>query len=130
MRIISPYLEGHGRGLLKVVNFLTKMEKLLLPENKSAWLVKYYNKLSEKVILPNSFNTINGIGNLFPSIRLLHRRIRKNSPNSLHDEQVDLDFMPDEYYTLRKLTKQGFPEKEILENLGLGEVSEALCPGT
>ena len=128
IRIIAPYLEGRARGLLKVVNFLIKMDKLLLPEKKSDWLIKYYKKFNEKVILPNSFDTINGIGNLFPSIRLLHRRIRKKDPKSLQNERVDLDFMLDEYYTLRKLNKRGFPEKEILENLGLGEVSEVLYP--
>jgi aldehyde:ferredoxin oxidoreductase len=31
-----------------------------------------------------------------------------------------------EYYTLRKINQQGLPEKEILEDIGLGEVSEVL----
>jgi len=126
VRIIEPYLEGRSEGLLKVVNFLIKMDQLLLPKEKSDRLIKYYKKFNEKVILPNSFYTINTLGKFFPSIRLLKRRIRKKNLKALNNEQVDLDFMLKEYYTLRKFNKQGFPEKVILEDLGLGEVSDVL----
>jgi aldehyde:ferredoxin oxidoreductase len=126
MRIIAPYLEGRAGGLLKVVNFLINMDKLLLPKVKSDNFIKYYKKFNEKVILPNSFATINKLGKFFPSIRLLRRRIQNKNPKALFHEQVDLDFMLHEYYTLRKINKQGLPEKEILEDIGLGEVSEVL----
>jgi len=125
-RIIAPYLEGRAGGLLKVVNFLMKLDKFFLPKIKNERLVKYYKKLNEKVIIPNSFATITGLGNFFPSIRMLQRRIRNKNPKALSNEQVDLDFMLNDYYALRKINQQGFPEKEILEDLGLGEVSEVL----
>jgi aldehyde:ferredoxin oxidoreductase len=125
-RIIAPYLEGRAGGLLKVVNFLIKMDKFFLPKIKSERFITYYKKLNEKLIIPNAFATITGLGKFFPSIRRLQRRIRNKNPKALSNEQVDLDFMLNEYYTLRKINQQGFPEKEILENLGLGEVSEAL----
>jgi aldehyde:ferredoxin oxidoreductase len=125
-RIITPYLEGHAGGLLKVVNLLIKLDKLLLPKERGEKFNRYYKKFNEKVILPNSFATISKLGKFFPSIRLLHRRIQNKNPKALYHEQVDLDFMLHEYYTLRKINKQGFPEKEILEDLDLGEVSEVL----
>ncbi|MDD5224916.1 MAG: aldehyde ferredoxin oxidoreductase family protein [bacterium] len=125
-RIIAPYLEGRAGGLLKVVNLLINLDKLILPKIKSERLIRYYKKLNEKVIIPKSFATITGLGKLFPSIRRLHRRIRNKNPQALSNERVDLDFMLNDYYALRKINLQGFPEKEILENLGLGEVSAVL----
>ncbi|MFW6113985.1 MAG: aldehyde ferredoxin oxidoreductase C-terminal domain-containing protein [Actinomycetota bacterium] len=125
-RIINPHLEGLSSGLLRVLNPLIRINEKIADMIRSEKFLDYYRQLHARVILPNTFRTVNLTGKLIPPAALRGRRSGGAGAGAAPGSSVDFDAMLDEYYRLRGINKRGYPEKEVLDDLGLGEISAEL----
>ncbi len=125
-RIIEPHLEGTASELLRALNPLIRVNNRFMAMIKNEKLLEYVRLFNAKVVLRNTFRTVNLAGKLFPSRWRTGRRLRKGEIEEISGRYVDFDYMLDEYYRLRKIDERGRPEREALERLGLEAVSEAL----
>jgi aldehyde:ferredoxin oxidoreductase len=125
-RIIQPHLEGTASDLLRVLNPLVRINEKLMGMIKSEKILEHLKLFHSKVVLPNTFRTINLAGKLFPSPNRINRRFRKAEVEETSERYVDFNFMLKEYYRLRRINEQGYPEAAVLEELGLDDVSKAL----
>jgi aldehyde:ferredoxin oxidoreductase len=124
-RIIEPHLEGTASDLLQALNPLIRVNNKLMGMIKNEKLLEYVKLFNAKVVLRNTFRTVNLAGKLFPS-RWRTGRMRRGEIEEISDRYVDFDFMLDEYYRLRRIDERGRPQREALIRLGLDEVSRAL----
>ncbi|MBN2025208.1 MAG: aldehyde ferredoxin oxidoreductase family protein [Actinobacteria bacterium] len=124
-RIVEPHLEGVSSDLLGALNPVLRANNRLMAMIKSEKLLDYVKLFNAKVVLRNTFRTVNLAGKLIPSGRRARERRGKESgfPGSGY---VDIAFMLDEYYRLRRIDEKGYPEASVLEEMGLREVSTAL----
>ena len=122
-RIIEPHLEGKASDLLRALNPLVRANNRLLGMIKNEKLLEYVKLFNAKVVLRNTFRTVNLAGKLMPSPRRLWRRAGEEPAGG---GRVDFETMLAEYYSLRRIDADGRPEAAVLDGLGLHEVSRAL----
>ncbi len=124
MRIIRPHAEGEGSDLLRALNPLIRVNARIAARLRSERLLRYYLDLNSKVLIPHSNRTIGIVGKLLSPLDIgrrlgSHRQERKRS-------RVDFDTMLEEYYRARRLDERGRPDRQLLDELGLQDVSRAL----
>jgi aldehyde:ferredoxin oxidoreductase len=124
-RIVEPHLEGVSSELLGALNPVLRANNRLMAMIKSDKLLDYVKLFNAKVVLRNTFRTVNLAGKLIPSGRRAREKRGKEAgfPGSGY---VDIAFMLDEYYRLRGIDERGRPRADVLEGLGLQDVSRAL----
>ena len=126
-RIIEPHLEGTASDLLRALNPLVRVNNKFMAMIKSEKILDYVKLFNAKVVLRNTFRTVNLVGKLFPSRRRSpNRRLRKGEIEEVSARYVDFDYMLDEYYRLRRIDESGRPQRAALEEVGLDGVSEVL----
>jgi len=125
-RIIEPHLEGEASDLLRVLNPLVRVNNRLLAMIRSEKILEYVKLFNAKVVLRNTFRTVNLAGKLMPSPRRIARRLRGTGAEPAGSGGVDFEPMLEEYYLLRRIDERGRPEAAVLEGLGLHDVSRAL----
>jgi aldehyde:ferredoxin oxidoreductase len=125
-RIIEPHLEGKPSDLLRALNPLIRVNNRLLGMIKNERLLEYVKLFNARVVLRNTFRTVNLAGKLFPSPQRVGQRLRGARTAPASGAGVDFDFMLDEYYRLRSIDERGRPRADVLEGLGLHDVSQAL----
>ena len=128
-RIIEPHLEGTASDLLRALNPLIRVNNRFMAMIQNEKLLEYLKLFNARVVLRNTFRTVNLAGKLVPSRRRTNRRPRKGEIEEISDRYVDFDYMLDEYYRLRRIDERGRPQREVLEGLGLDSVSDALHGG-
>ncbi len=128
-RIIEPHLEGSATHLLGTLNPLIRVNNGVMGMIKSDRVLEYVKLFNAKVLLRNTFRTVNVAGKLFPSPRRMMRRLRKAQAANTDGSRVAFDRMLEEYYRLRRIDERGRPESAVLEEMGLGEVSAVLHGG-
>ena len=128
-RILTPHLEGHAtmlapllaslnRNTMKVLNTPLGRIKLL-----REMLIRYTEK---KTALPSMFKNLMLMGKLSPAARAGLKRVRRQDVEELRRRTVNSDYLLEEYYRLRGLDREGAPQPERLQSLGLAEVAQAL----
>jgi aldehyde:ferredoxin oxidoreductase len=126
-RIITPDIDGHSSNLLRMLNPLLRMNTKIVSsisnERVSKILISFYSK----VILRRTFTTITLAGKLVPTFGGRDRIFRKAELREKSSRMVDFDYMLDDFYRLRGINARGFPEKKVLDELGLAMVSEVLA---
>lgn len=125
-RIIQPHLEGEATDLLRALNPLVRLNTRLMGRVRDERLLKQLKKFNARILLRNTYRTVNLAGKLTGSPRRMKRRFRRADVEELSRRYVDFDYMLEEYYRLRKIDERGRPEASVLEELGLGEVAGAL----
>ena len=124
-RIIVPHLEGTAsdavKALNKVMSLDTKFSGLIQGERA----VKYYKQALNKLLVPNMARILLFVARLM-SLVSRDRRFMKADAEEAVRKRVDFDFMLEEYYQLRRIDGRGYPEREVLDELGLAEVSRSL----
>ncbi len=125
-RIIEPHLEGSASDLLRALNPLVRVNNRLLAMIKSEKLLEYVKLFNAKVVLRNTFRTVNLAGKLMPSPQRLWCRLRGAGSPPASGIRVDFEPMLEEYYRLRRFDERGRPEAAVLEGLGLHDVAQAL----
>ncbi|MEW6554256.1 MAG: aldehyde ferredoxin oxidoreductase family protein [Actinomycetota bacterium] len=124
-RIVEPHLEGKSSDLLGALNPVLRANNWFMAMIKSEKLLAYVKLFNARVVLRNTFRTVNLAGKLIPSGRRARER-RGRDAGYPGGGYVDIAFMLDEYYRLRRIDDGGRPEAEVLEGLGLHEVALAL----
>jgi aldehyde:ferredoxin oxidoreductase len=125
-RIIEPHLEGSASDLLRALNPLIRVNNGLMAMIKGEKLLEYVKLFNAKVVLRNTFRTVNLAGKLLPSPRRLWRRLVGAEAARAGGGRVDFEPMLEEYYQLRKIDEYGRPKASVLNSLGLQDVSQAL----
>jgi len=129
-RIISPHLEGAGSEAIKALNRVMSLDSRLTGRLQGERSLKYLKLALVKLFIPN----INRALALITWVMSLggrgeRRFIGADAAEAL-GRSVDLEYMLEEYYRLRRIDGRGFPEKGVLKEMGLAEVSRALHGGT
>jgi aldehyde:ferredoxin oxidoreductase len=124
-RIVEPHLEGKSSDLLGALNPVLRANNRFMAMIKDEKLLEYVKLFNARVVLRNTFRTVNLAGKLIPSGRRARERRGKEAgfPGGGY---VDIAFMLDEYYRLRGIDESGRPEAAVLEEMGLEEVSAVL----
>ena len=124
-RIVTPHEEGEGSDLLRALNPLIRVNAIVADRLKNEKLLKLYRDLNSKVLIPRSNKTIKIVGKL---IAPFDRRARASKADSedRRRSNVEFDFMLEEYYLARRINERGYPERGLLDDLGLADVSELL----
>lgn len=124
-RIVEPHLEGRSSELLGALNPVLRLNNRFMAMIKSERLLDYVKRFNARVVLRNTFRTVNLAGKLIPAGRRGRER-RGREAGFPGGGYVDIDFMLDEYYRLRGIDEGGRPRAELLEGLGLGDIARAL----
>lgn len=125
-RMLTPHIEGSASDLLRVLSPLIRINNWLMRWIKSEKALKRLKKFHARFVLPNTYRTITLMGKLFPSLDRGGLRFRKAEVERVRKSRVAFGPMLDDYYRLRRIDERGHPEAAVLEEMGLGEVSEAL----
>jgi aldehyde:ferredoxin oxidoreductase len=126
-RMISPHLEGTTSDLLNVARILVRVNTRICAMLTNEKLLDGYKRLLGKVILPNSYRSITLLGKLMAPFQRSNGRFRGVEVKQAVESHVAFDEMLAEYYQLRRLDQRGFPERALLEELGLAEAADALA---
>jgi aldehyde:ferredoxin oxidoreductase len=124
-RIITPHLEGIGSDAVKALNKVMTLDSKVAGLVQGERAVKYYKMALNKLLIPNMARILLFIAKLM-SLVSKDRRYMKADAEEAVRKRVDFDFMLEEYYRLRRIDEGGYPEREVLEDLGLDEVSQVL----
>ncbi len=124
-RIVEPHLEGKSSDLLGALNPVLRANNRFMAMIKNERLLAYVKLFNARVVLRNTFRTVTLAGKLVPSGRRARERRGKEAgfPGSGY---VDIAFMLDEYYRLRRIDEEGRPEAAVLEGLGLQDIAREL----
>jgi aldehyde:ferredoxin oxidoreductase len=125
-RIITPDIDGYSSNLLRVLNPLLRMNEKTVNKITNERAMKILKAFNSKVVLRNMFRTITLAGKLVPAFGGRDRIFRRAEFKEKNSRMVDFDFMLDDFYRLRGIDTRGFPEKKVLDELGMEMVSEAL----
>ncbi len=126
-RIITPHEEGEGSDLLKALNPLIRVNAMIAAKIKNERLLRYYLDLNSRVLIPRANKTIRVVGWLLATLELPGRASGKGREKR-KSGTVDFNKMLEEYYRVRRIDENGFPERELLTELGLAEVAAVLFP--
>jgi len=124
-RIINPHLEGTASDAVKALNKVMSLDSKFADRIQGERAVKYYKLALDKLLIPNMSRILMLIARLM-SLASKDRRFMKADTEEALRKRVDFDFMLEEYYQLRRIDERGYPEREVLEDLGLDEVSQSL----
>jgi aldehyde:ferredoxin oxidoreductase len=123
-RILLPHIEGLTSNLTRVLYpIMSMMTKRKIRNEKIAGLMQ---KSTNAFMLPNLFKILKITGRLVPWVGGTDPRLRKAEIEEFERRLVDFDYMIEDYYRERALDERGFARRERLEELGLGDVAEAL----
>ncbi|NPV59245.1 MAG: aldehyde ferredoxin oxidoreductase family protein [Actinobacteria bacterium] len=125
-RIIHPHLEGEASEFLGALNPLIRVNNRLMGLIKSERLLAYVKSFHARVLLRNTFRTVNAAGKLLPRRAPRSRRAPVKGGEARTRGGVDFHSMLEEFYRLRELDENGHPGASVLERYGLGDVSRVL----
>ncbi len=125
-RIITPHMEGTASDLLRVLNPLIRVNNRITGWIKSDKALQRLKDFHARFVLPNTYRTITGLGKLLPSLDRGGRRFRTADVQQASRSRVDLQYMLEDFYRLRRIDERGYPQAAVLEEMGLGEVSREL----
>jgi aldehyde:ferredoxin oxidoreductase len=123
-RILEPHLEGvtSNLGYATYPTFMSigPMSKLRVEgvKNTSA-------KMMNKFVYPNLDKLLRPM-RFLPGFRGHHKALEAGAEKEMARRRVPFDEMIEEYYRLRDIDGEGRPSRARLEQLGLGDVAEAL----
>ncbi len=125
-RIVEPHLEGEAVFLLPALNPMIRSSNRIIRGIRSRKFLGLIKEFNRRVLLRHTFTAVDWAGKLLPQARASVTSARSRGPGERGAGGVDLDSMLEEFYRLRRLDERGFPEAEVLQSLGLDDVSRAL----
>ena len=118
-RILRPHIEGRTSNLSKVL--FPMLYSLTAHKIRNERIIEMNKKFSEKVLMPNMFKILKGMGKVVPGVGGTVKNIEQ-----IQGRFVEFDYMIEDYYRLRDFDERGFTSRSRLEQYGLSDVADAL----